>query len=70
VIVEADGHLRNPHVLKSAAEAYSDPKDREAAQTLDQKAVEAVSQYSYVPGTFHDKPVPIAVTLEVYFQML
>jgi TonB family protein len=70
VVVEADGHLREPHVLKSAADDYSDPKDREAAYTLDQKAIEAVSQYSFVPGTFHDKPVPIAVTVEVYFKML
>jgi TonB family protein len=70
VVVEADGHLRTAHVVKSAADAYSDPKDREAAQTLDQKAIEAVSQYSFVPGTFHDKPVPIAVTVEVYFQVL
>jgi TonB family protein len=70
VVVEADGRLRTPHVLKSAADAYSDPKDREAAYTLDQKAIEAVSQYSFVPGTFHDKPVPIAVTVEVYFKML
>jgi TonB family protein len=65
VVVEADGHLRAPHVVKSAADDYSDPKDREAAYTLDQKAIEAVSQYSFVPGTFHDKPVPIAVTVEV-----
>lgn len=35
VVVEADGHLRTPRVLKSAADAYSDPKDREAARTLD-----------------------------------
>jgi TonB family protein len=65
VVVEADGHLRTPQVLKSAADADSDPRDRDAAQTLDQKAIEAVSQYSFVPGTFHDKPVPIAVTVEV-----
>jgi TonB family protein len=70
VVVEADGHLRPPHVLRSAADAYSEPEDREAARTLDQKAIEAVSQYSFLPGTFHDKPVPIAVTVEVYFQIL
>ncbi len=70
VIVEADGRIRPPHVIKSAAEAYSDPADREAARTLDQRAIDAVNQYTFSPGTLHGKPVPLAVTVEVSFQML
>ena len=69
VIVEADGHIRAPRILKSAAEGYSDPADREAARTLDQKAIDAVNQYTFAPGTLHGKPVPIAAKVEVSFQI-
>ena len=70
VIVEADGHIRSPRVIQSAADAYTDPADREAARTLDQKAIEAVNQYTFAAGTLHGKPVPLAVTVEVDFQLL
>jgi TonB family protein len=69
VVVDADGRLGEPHVIKSAASKYSDPDDRDAALTLDQKAIEAVRQYTFDPGTFHDKPVPVLVTVEVTFNL-
>jgi TonB family protein len=69
VVVGADGNPLTPHVFKSAASAYTDPADRAAAQTLDQKAIEAVSQYQFTPGTLQGKAVPIMVTVEVNFQL-
>jgi TonB family protein len=67
-IVQADGSVRNVKVIKSAAEHYTNSKDREAAVTLDPNAMEAVRQYRFQPATFQGKPVPCWVTLEVNFQ--
>lgn len=68
-IVDKDGSTRNISIVRSAAEQYTDKKDREAALTLDPKAVEAVSRYRFEPATFQGKPVPCWMTVEVNFQI-
>jgi TonB family protein len=37
---------------------------------LDEKAVEAVSQWKFNPGTKDDKPVTVAASIEVHFRLL
>src|SRR5262249_45545209 len=53
--VGADGLPKDVHVVRSAAEDFTKPKDRKAAATLDGKALEAVRQYSFKPGTCQGK---------------
>ena len=59
LVVGTDGTPHSIRITKSAADAYTDPADREAALTLDQKAIDAVSQYRFSPGTSQGKPVPV-----------
>jgi TonB family protein len=66
-VVEADGSVRNIRVIKSAAAGYTKNKDVAAAVTLDQKAIETVSKYRFEPATFHGKPVPSKITVEIVF---
>jgi TonB family protein len=68
-IVNADGTVRDPHVTKSAADRYTNNKDRAAAAGLDEKALQAVSQYRFEPARFQGKPVPCWLTIEVNFQV-
>lgn len=68
-VVDKDGSVRNISIVTSAAEHSTDKKDREAALSLDPKAVEAVSRYRFEPATFQGKPVPCWMTVEVNFQL-
>jgi|ERR1700722_13083111 outer membrane biosynthesis protein TonB len=68
-IVETDGHVRDVHAFKSCADAFKDKKDREAAQTLDQEGLKAVSQYRFEPAKFQDHPVPVELSAEVFFNV-
>ena len=71
-IVGTDGSVHNITVVHSATEAYPDKKDRkyrEAAATLDLKAIEAVQQYRFEPAQFQRKPVPFRMTVEVSYQI-
>ena len=68
-IVETDGHIRDIRVTKSCADAFTDKKDREAAQTLDQEGLKAVSQYRFEPAKFQDHPVPVELSAEVFFNV-
>jgi periplasmic protein TonB len=68
-IVNADGTVRDPHVTKSAADRFTNNKDRAAAASLDEKALQAVSQYRFEPARFQGKPVPCWLTAEVDFQV-
>jgi TonB family protein len=67
--VGTDGLPKDVHVVRSAAEDFTKPKDRKAAATLDEKAVEAARQYRFKPGTYQGKPVPTAVRIEVNFHI-
>jgi protein TonB len=64
--VGTDGLPRDVHVVHSAAEGVK-PKLRKAAASLDEKALEAVRQYRFEPGTYEGKPVPVAITIDVHF---
>jgi TonB family protein len=68
-IVETDGHVRDIRVTKSCADAFTNKKDREAALTLDQKAINAASQYLFEPARYQDKPVPVEFSAEINFQV-
>ena len=68
LVVDADGSVRDVHVTRSAGEGQ--PKKRKAAaETLDQKAVQAVRQYLFAPAILHGKPVPVAINVDVHFQI-
>lgn len=69
MVVDTEGHVQDAHVFRSAAEDFTSKKDREMASTFDPKAVEAVRQYRFEPGTFHGKPVPVELNVEVNFQI-
>lgn len=69
VRVGVDGLLKDVHVVRSGVEGFTKPKDRKAAATLDGKALDAVRQYRFKPGTYQGKPVPTAVTIEVNFHI-
>jgi TonB family protein len=68
-IVNADGTVRDPHVTKSAADRFTNYKDRAAAASLDEKALQAVSQYRFEPARFQGQAVPCWLTAEVDFQV-
>jgi TonB family protein len=66
--VGTDGLPADVRVKHSMADGLK-PKDRKAALSLDQKAVEAVRQYRFEPGMYEGKPVPVAITVEVNFHI-
>jgi TonB family protein len=69
LIVGTDGHVEKVQVIKSAADDFTDKKDRAAARTLDQKAIEAAGQYRFQPGTFQGRPVPAETPIKMNFQI-
>ena len=66
--VGTDGLPRDLHVVHSAAEGVK-PKLSKAAASLDPKALDAVRQYRFEPGTYDGKPVPVALTIDVSFHI-
>lgn len=68
LIVDVHGDPQDVHVLKSMAEIVS-KKQRSAALSLDQKALEAVRQYRFSPARDGDKPVPVKVNVEVNWRI-
>ena len=68
-IVSVDGTVRDLQVTKSAADRYTNNKDRAAAASFDEKALQAVGQYRFEPARFQGKPVPCWLTVEVDFQV-
>lgn len=70
MIVEPDGRTDQLRVVKSAGDRYKDKKKSyDAAITLDEKAMEAVRQYHFEPGTFQGKPVPVEMDIIVNYWM-
>ena len=57
VVVAADGHAREIQIMKSL-----DPE-------LDEKAVAAVKEYLFQPGTRNGEPVAVYATVEVPFRL-
>lgn len=66
--MNVQGKPQEVKVSQSLAETV-DPKYCVAARGLDDKAVEAVSQYRFDPGMLKGKPVAVAIHLEVNFQL-
>ena len=52
-VVDTDGLPRNVHMIRGFNAA------------VDKKALAAVPQYRFKPGTYHGKPVPVAIDIEV-----
>ena len=62
------GDPQEVHVSRSLADSV--PKEQRAeAVVLDQKAIEAVRKYHFSPAMLNGKPVPVAVIVEVHFQI-
>ena len=57
LIVDADGHPKNVHVLRGVG------------MGLDEKAVQAVQQYKFKPALQNGKPVAVYLNVEVNFQI-
>ena len=68
LVVDADGNARDVKVSRSMAEEV-EPKKQYAAKTLDDKAMEAVRQYRFEPGTLKGKPVAVELHVTVNFQL-
>ncbi len=68
LVVDARGTPQDVKVAHSMAESAK-PKDRRAARSLDEKAVAAVKQYRFSPGTLRGKAVPVALSVTVNFQL-
>jgi protein TonB len=58
VIVDAEGHARDVHVVKSLG------------MGLDEKAIEAVGKWKFKPGMKAGQPVNVRATIEVNFRLL
>ena len=58
IVIGADGVVRSPQIV------------RPLGLGLDEKAIEAVSQWRFTPGTKDGKPVPVLATIEVNFRLI
>lgn len=58
LVVDADGRTKDIHVTKPLGLG------------LDEKAIEAVSQWKFTPGKKDGKPVPVQASIEVTFRLL
>ena len=58
------GNTQDVRVARSMAEDVS-KKDKQTAVGLDEKAVEAVTQYRFQAGQFQGKPVPVEIEVNV-----
>ncbi len=66
LIVDSEGHPKSIHVVRSAAEGQPGRK-QDAARTLDQKAIDAVSTYIFSPALLNGRPVPVSIHVDVQF---
>ena len=66
--VDEAGNPQNVQVFKSLADKV-DPKNRKAALSLDQQAINAVKKYKFSPATSQGKPVPVELHVDVNFQI-
>ncbi|SNT32899.1 protein TonB [Granulicella rosea] len=69
LVVDPQGLPTKIRVVKSAAEGYKKQKDRDAAQTLDAKAIEAVEHYRFTPAMKGGQPVSVQLNIVVNFQI-
>ena len=69
LVVDAQGNPTKVHVVTSMADKITDEKDRPAALSLDQAALEAVSQYRFEPAKLNGNPIPVELIVKVNFQL-
>lgn len=58
IVVDPDGNVRDPRIVRSLG------------MGLDEKALEAVQQWRFRPGTHNGAAVPVAAYIEVSFRLL
>lgn len=68
LVVDAQGSPQDVRVVKSIGEGLK-PKLKKAAESLDENAVKAVSQYRFKPAEYQGKPVPVHQKISVDFQV-
>ncbi len=68
VVVDTSGNPQNIRVASSLAEGLG-RKLKKAAESLDQSAMKAASQYRFAPVQYQGKTVPVRVKIEVQFQI-
>ncbi|HEY6375674.1 MAG TPA: energy transducer TonB [Edaphobacter sp.] len=68
LVVDQSGEPKHIHILKSVAEDLS-AKQHSAALDLDEEVIKAVRQDRFEPATLEGKPVSVAMTIEVNFQI-
>ena len=68
LIVDAHGIPQNIHILRSIVDTVGD-KDRSAALSLDQAAIEAVEKYRFSPAMEGGVPVPVQLNIEISFKI-
>lgn len=57
VLVDEKGIVKSARVLKSDAEELNDA------------AIQTAKKYSFIPGTYHKKPIPVWVTIPIQFRL-
>lgn len=57
IIVTSDGQVKHPEIVKSLSEG------------LDKRAIEAVSQWKFVPATKGGKPIAIQIVVDCTFKI-
>lgn len=68
LVVDQSGEPKHIHIVKSVAEDLS-AKQHSAALNLDEEVIKAVRQDRFEPATLEGKPVSVAMTIEVNFQI-
>lgn len=67
-VITSEGVPTAISIQRSLGAGLSD-KVRPLGHQLDQRAVEAVSQWKFDPATFQGKPVPVVINVEVNFKL-
>jgi TonB family protein len=57
VLVDEKGNVKSARVLKSDAEELNDA------------AIQTARKYSFIPGTYHKKPIPVWVSIPIQFRL-
>lgn len=57
VLVDEKGAVKSARVLKSDAEELNDA------------AIQTAKKYSFIPGTYHKKPIPVWVSIPIQFRL-
>ena len=69
-IVDSDGHTYDFLITKTYVRSNASKRDLAAIHSLEPKAIETVRQYRFKPATFHGKPFPCHMWVEISFESL